>query len=136
MSPKKSPLWKHFTLVNGDFRLAQCNYCAHVVRRGSENAPKSKCVNRTMQSHFNKCQPDIMVEVAKQQQELKGVAKTDVRDESVRGSVPLFKLTNREERAKFIKLVSYFCYLRFLCLLHSSSFIRLVFLSYMAELFK
>ena len=106
----KSPLWSHFDLVDGDFHLAECKYCGHVVRRGSENAPKSRCVNRTMQAQINKCQPDIMAEVSKLQAEMKCSPKTDVRNESVRGNVPLFKLTNREERAKFIKMVS-FCLL-------------------------
>ena len=107
--PKKSPLWNHFTLVNDDFRLASCNYCGHVARRGGDNTPKSKCVNRAMQSHITKCQPDIMNQVAREQVLLKNVPKNDVMDESVRGSVPLFNLRNSSERASFMGMVCLVC---------------------------
>ena len=108
---KKSPLWNHFVLVNGDFHLAECKYCGHVVRRGGDEAPKSRCVNRTMQAHINKCRPDIMEEVSRQQAQLKSVSTVDVWNEAVRGNIPIFKLTNREERIKFIKMVSCVIYL-------------------------
>ena len=108
MAPrKKSPLWKHFTLVNNDFRLASCNYCGYVARRGGENSPKSKCVNRAMQVHIRKCQLSIMSEVQQEQEALKSLQTTDVHDESCRGTVPLFNLRNNSERTKFIRMVIY-----------------------------
>ena len=107
-APKKSPLWKHFTLVDDNFRLASCNYCGHVARRGSDNTPRSKCVNRSMQSHITKCQPHIMNEVAKEQELLKNVKQSDANDESVRGCVPLFNLRNNSERASFMGMVCKF----------------------------
>ena len=82
-APKKSPLWKHFSIIDDNFRLASCNYCGHVARRGRDDTPKSKSVNRAMQSHIKKCQPDIMNEVAKEQVLLKNVPKSDLNDESV-----------------------------------------------------
>ena len=108
MAPRnKSPLWKHFTLVNNDFRLASCNYCGYVARRGGENSPKSKCVNRAMQVLIRKCQPSIMSEVQPEQETLKSLQTTDVHDESCRGTVPLFNLRNNSERTMFMRMVSY-----------------------------
>ena len=104
---KKSPLWNHFVLVNGDFHLAECKYCGHVVRQGGDEAPKSRCVNRTMQANVNKCQPDIMEEVSRKKAELMCVSKIDACNEAVRGNVPIFQLNNQEERTKFIKMVSF-----------------------------
>ena len=98
--PKKSPLWKHFTIVEDNFRLAFCNYW-----RGRDHTPKSKCVNRLMQSHITKCQPNVMNEVAKEQVLLKNGTKSDINDESVQGCVPLFILRKNSERATFMGMV-------------------------------
>ena len=103
--PQKEPTLENFSIIDDNFRLASCNYCGHVARRGRDDTPKSKCVNRAMQSHIKKCQPDIMNEVAKEQVALKNVPKSDVNDESVRGCVPLFNLRNHSERASFMGMV-------------------------------
>ena len=106
MAPKKSPLWQHFEMPDGNFRKAVCNHCAKIVTCGGENVPKSKCVNRTMHSHMQKMHPDIMVEVAREQEILKYPSQTiDPRNESVRGTIPIFNLRTQTERARFIKLV-------------------------------
>ena len=77
-----------------------------MVKRGGENSPKSKCVNRGMQVHITKCQPSIMSEVQKEQVAMKNLPKADFRDESVRGTVPLFNLRNVNERNSFMGMVS------------------------------
>ena len=72
-----------------------------MARRGGDNTPKSKCLNRGMQSHITKCQPDIMNQVAREQVLLKNIPKNDVLDESV----PLFNLRNSSERDSFMGMV-------------------------------
>ena len=104
-----SPLWNHFTLPDENFRKALCNHCGALVQRGQPDAPRNKCWNRNMQSHITKEHPEIMVEVAQEQRKSKGSKRLkDPRDESRRGTVPLFNLRNQADRADFIKRVCYY----------------------------
>ena len=106
MSRGTSPLWNHFTIPDGNFRLAKCNHCSVVVQRGTENAPRGKCYNRNMQKHMVKYHEELM-EIAKTQAavKLQRPKKIDQRDESVRGNIPIFNLRSQEDRAAFIRKV-------------------------------
>ena len=42
-----------------------------VVRRGKEGEVRSKCINKEMLGHLQRCHKEIMAGVAKQQEELK-----------------------------------------------------------------
>ena len=90
MSRATSPLWKHISSPDGDFRLAQCNQCGVIVQRGTENAPRRKCYNCNMQKHLRKYHGDLMEEVTNSQVAAKVANKEiDVRCELVQGVVPL-----------------------------------------------
>ena len=79
-----SPLWGHFSKVNGDFRNAKCNHCEQIVRRCREDQSRGKAVNRMMQMHMKKMHPDVMIVVAAQQKSMKVKKNADPRDESSR----------------------------------------------------
>ena len=94
MSRATSPLWNHFTIPDGNFRLAKCNHCSIVVQRGTENAPRGKCYNRNMQKHMDKYHNELMEEIVKTQAavKLERMKKVDPHDESTRGRIPIFNL--------------------------------------------
>ena len=78
------------------------------MQRGTEDAPRGKCYNRNMQKHMSKYHGDLMEEVIKSQEAAKVVTrKTDIRSESVRGTIPIFNLRSQEDRASFIKKVKF-----------------------------
>ena len=105
MPNQPSPLWKHFVSPNLDFRKAQCIHCGVVVNRGPENAPKSKCINRSMQVHMEKAHSDLMEEISREQALMKKPKDVDTRNETVRGTMKIFNLRSQAERAEFIKMV-------------------------------
>ena len=109
MSRPTSPLWKQFTILEGNFRSVKCNHCDVFVQRGNENAPKSKCYNRNMQKHLSRHHGELMEEVTKDQEAVKvfnKAKKIDDLDESVRGTIPIFDLRSQADRAEFISKVS------------------------------
>ena len=97
---QRSKLWEHFKTVECSPHKAICNYCDKVVSRGKEGG---KCLgNKAMNNHLKRIHPDAFneYEVARNK------TTADPKDETRRGSVPLFNLKNHGERAEFLKLVS------------------------------
>ena len=95
-----SKLWEHFTLKEGAPHRAICNICSKDLSRGKEG---SKVLgNKTMSTHLKSQHPAAFKDYE--------VAKTnkihDPKDETKRGSVPMFNLKNHGERAEFLALVS------------------------------
>ena len=90
----------------GDFTRATCNHCGRVIKRGVENAPRAKCYNRGMQAHIETQHKDLVVDIREAQAELKpGERRRDPKDETVRGTVPIFDLRTHGDRRSFLKLV-------------------------------
>ena len=69
-------------------------------------APRGKCYNRGMQAHLNLKHKEIYNTVQEKRTEMQ-VEKSnrETKDETVRGSVPIFSLRNKEEKEAFLKLV-------------------------------
>ena len=61
-----------------------------------------------MQKHMDKYHNELMEEIVKTQAavKLERMKKVDHRDESTRGSIPIFNLRSQEDRATFIKKVN------------------------------
>ena len=73
-----------------------CNHCGATISRGKPDAPRDKCYNRGMQAHMELKHPDGFEKVVEKRVEMKE-KKRDKKDETVRGTVPLYNLRNREE---------------------------------------
>ena len=85
-----------------------CNHCKAVVCRGKEDTPRNKCYNSSMAAHMKASHSELMVEVREQQAAQRPVERPpDPKDETVRGTLPLFKLRNQVDRAAWRKLVSF-----------------------------
>ena len=105
MAPQTSPLWDHFVIPDGDYRKAKCLHCETVVSRGGPETPRSKCYNRSMQVHMEVKHKEELTKVLEKRAERKELKK-DSKDETVRGTLPIFSLKNKEQKAAFLKLVS------------------------------
>jgi hypothetical protein len=86
MAPKATPLWDYFSLDSSQPHIARCNNCGKNISRGKEGA--AKLINGGMIK----------------ESEGQG-RKIDPKDETLRGTVPLFSLKNHVERKQFLKLV-------------------------------
>merc|ERR1719239_48475 len=102
-----SPWWTHFQVVNDDFRLVQCLHCNKLVRRGKAGCSPRETSNSGMATHIRSRHP----EQANQVQRVIDAAREgagepiDKKDETVRGSLPLFKLRSKADREKWQKLI-------------------------------
>ena len=93
-----SKLWEHLKAKEGAPHKAICNYCSKEMSRGKEGGKNLS--NKSMGNHLKSQHPDAFKEY-----EVARIKKGDPKDETVRGSVPLFNLKNYGERAEFLKLV-------------------------------
>ena len=78
------------------------------MRRGKVGQAKGECGNRGMQQHMERMHKDEMEGVKRAQAEATAAATGrvyDARDETVRGTVPLFNLKTRAHRAAFMKKI-------------------------------
>ena len=71
-------------------------------------APKGKCGNRGMQTRLESSHKDLHEEVRSAQAAVADAArfvKVDPKNETVRGTIPIFQLKNNRDRKEFLKLV-------------------------------
>ena len=73
-----------------------CHHCGKEVRRGKVGSAKKDCGNRGMQQHLERQHKETM-EMVRGSVEAMGKVY-DPKDESVRGTVPLFNLNNNLKR--------------------------------------
>ena len=115
MSGRKrdSVMWEHFTKPvdeNGveNFRKAKCNHCQAVLSRGKPDTPSNLCSNGSMWSHMRNKHKTELEEAKKEMETRKEAKKEEVnlKDETVRGSLPGFQAKNKDQEAAFRKLVS------------------------------
>ena len=128
-----SPWWTHFqrvegkiynplnvlsllTTCSGDFRLARCLHCDQIVRRGKVGCSARETSNSGMAHHMRSKHTGsvlncafstaiVTTQVQRRVDAAKEAKKTvDPKDETVRGSLPLFKLRSREDREQWRKL--------------------------------
>ena len=77
-----------------------------VVRRGKEGEVRSKCINKEMQGHLQRCHKEIMANVAEQQEELKK-KEVNVRSECARGETKIYNLRSQDDGKSFLEKVSH-----------------------------
>ena len=87
-------LWEHFKAKEGAPHKAVCNLCSKEISRGKEG--RKSLGNKSMNTHLKTQHPAAFKEYE----------TADPKDETVRGSVPIFSLKNQGERDEFLKLVS------------------------------
>ena len=63
---------------------------------------RSKCINKEMQGHLQRCHKEIMDDVAEQQEELKK-RKFNVRSECARGETKIYNLLSQDDRKSFLE---------------------------------
>ena len=110
---RDSVMWEHFSRPVDeegveDFRKARCHYCPAVLSRGKPDTPSKRCSNGSMWSHIRNKHKDKLEEARKVMETRKETKKEEVnlKDETVRGSLPGFQANNKEQEAAFRKLVS------------------------------
>ena len=96
----RSKLWEHYQAVEGSPHKTTCNYCGREISRGKEGG--KNLGNKAMNTHLRNKHPEAFNEY----EAARNKTTMDHKDETVRGSVPLFNLKNHGERAEFLKLVS------------------------------
>ena len=108
-----SVMWLHFTKLlkedgEEDFRKARCNHCEKVLSRGKADTPAGECSNGSMWSHMRNKHKTELEGARKEMETRKEVKKQEVnlKDETVRGSLPGFQANNKDQEAAFRKLVS------------------------------
>ena len=69
-------------------------------------APKQKWHNKTMDNHLKRLHPEKMKEVCEARAS-SGEKVEDPRDETVRGTIPIFNLTNRKDKDAFLSQVNF-----------------------------
>jgi len=80
-------------MVEGDFRVARCLHCDQIVRRGKVGCSARETSNSGMAHHMRSKHTGQAMEVQRRVDAAKEAKKTvDPKDETVRGSLPLFKL--------------------------------------------
>ena len=100
MAPKATPLWDFFSLESLQPHIARCNTCGKNISRGKEGATKLN--NGGMIAHLRSLHKDQFTKYKEAEGQGK---KIDPKDETLRGTVPLFSLKNHAERKQFLKLV-------------------------------
>ena len=111
----------NFDSESNDFRLAKCLHCDKIVRRGKEGCSPRECTNSGMGSHMRSHHSGIAAQVLlffeftfcnlhcfqvqMQVQAAKATkVDTDLKDETVRGMMPLFKLRSKNDREQWRKM--------------------------------
>ena len=111
----------NFDSESDDFRLAKCLHCDKIVRRGKEGCSPRECTNSGMGSHMRSHHSGIAAQVLlffeftfcnlycfqvqMQVQAAKATkVDTDLKDETVRGMMPLFKLRSKNDREQWRKI--------------------------------
>ena len=111
----------NFDSESDDFRLAKCLHCDKIVRRGKEGCSPRECTNSGMGSHMRSHHSGIAAQVLlffeftfcnlycfqvqMQVQAAKATkVDTDLKDETVRGMMPLFKLRSKNDREQLRKI--------------------------------
>ena len=111
----------NFDSESDDFRLAKCLHCDKIVRRGKEGCSPRECTNSGMGSHMRSHHSGIAAQVLlffeftfcnlhcfqvqMQVQAAKATkVDTDLKDETVRGMMPLFKLRSKNDREQWRKM--------------------------------
>ena len=100
MTMNRSKLWDHFKAKEGAPHKAVCNLCSKEISRGKEGS--KSLGNKSMNTHLKTQHPAAF----KEYEVAKDNKTADPKDETVRGSVPIFSLKNQGERAEFLKLLS------------------------------
>ena len=103
--PKSSLLWEHGKEKPGEPHLIVCDYCAQVVRRGKADSSRSGWTMKNFQYHIEKKHPEVFRKMKDKKAEIADTKIADTKDETVRGTVPLFNLRNHRERQDFLKRV-------------------------------
>ncbi len=101
MKGKTSLLWDHCKEKAGAAELVVCNYCSMEIRRGKPGSSRAGWTLKNFQYHLEKKHPDFN----KQLKDKQGLDKKDPKDETVRGTIPLFNLRNHKERQTFLQKV-------------------------------
>jgi len=99
--------WKLFTKLE-DFRLAKCDQCGQVVRRGSEGCTPRQVGNAGMKAHIKAAHLGLFEEIEAGVEAANTtlvLEAQDKKDETVRGTKPLFKLRSQGKRAAWRNLV-------------------------------
>jgi hypothetical protein len=102
MKAKTSLLWQHCKEKADAGHLVVCNYCAVEIKRGKAGSNRAGWTLKNFQYHLEKKHPDVN-QLVKDKQAID--TKIDPKDETVRGTVPLFNLRNHKERQSFLKKV-------------------------------
>ena len=97
---KTSSIWAFYTQQEGAQHLARCKTCDKVISRGKAGCKTPN--NGGMLNHLQRIHKDDYQKYKAGEEAKKTV---DVKDETVRGTIPLFKLKNHAERREFQKLV-------------------------------
>ena len=85
--------------------MVRCNLCHLEVSRGGPKSTKSSWNNKNLQRHLERKHPDAMQGVM-ESRELSLRGKVDPKDETVRGTIPLFTLDNHAKKKAFLSMVS------------------------------
>ena len=98
-----SVMWLHFTKPikedgEEDFRKARCNHCDKVLSRGKADTPAGDCSNGSMWSHMRNKHKAELEGARKEMETRKEAMKQEVnlKDETVRGSLPGFQANNNQ----------------------------------------
>ena len=94
-------LWAFFSQEEGAQHLARCKMCNKVISRGKAGCKATN--NGGMLNNLQRIHKEDY-EMYKAGEEAK--KKVDVKNETVRGTIPIFKLKNHSEQREFQKLVS------------------------------
>ena len=96
---KTSGLWAYFTCQEGAEHIALCTLCNKTISRGKAGCTQHN--NGGMIHHLERIHKDqyMMYKLGQTHK------KVDMHDDTVRGTIPLFKLKNHTEGQEFLKLV-------------------------------
>jgi hypothetical protein len=103
MKPKTSPLWDHCKEKVNAAHLVICDHCSLEIKRGKPDSSRATWTLKSFKYHLEKKHPDAFKKV--EQKQSIATVKIDPKDETVRGTVPLFRLRNHKERQMFLKKV-------------------------------
>ena len=94
MAPRTSQLWEHYTQEEGTPHIARCKYCSKTISRGKEGTTKPN--NGGMINHLQRMHQDAFTAYKESEDRTK---KIDTKDETVRGTIPLFSLKKPRREA-------------------------------------
>ena len=100
MARRTSQLWEHFDVEEGAIHIGRCKHCNKTFSRGKEDTARPN--NSGLINHLRRLHKDAYQTYTEAEKRTK---KTDVKDETVRGCIPLFNLKNHGERKQFLKQI-------------------------------